>query len=656
MHPDRRTVLKGLLVGAAGVSGLVAFPARPASAGLATAPAGGGTTLDTTVVRGAAVNPQGYVRLASGGGEASAVRDELGTAARPGREGRRTGLLAFAHLTDIHVIDAQSPGRLEFLDRYNDGPGEPLIFGSAYRPQEFLTPHVSDSLVAAVERVGIGPVSRRALDFAVCTGDNTDNAQLNELRWGIDVLDGGAPVRPDSGSPDRFEGVHDQDALSYDVHYWHPDGAPLGRPQDNARRVYGFPVVRGLLDAARRPFTPGGLSIPWFTCYGNHDGLVQGNFPQSVPLTALCEGPVKIVGLPAGVSPDDLQRGLTAADPAVLASLATGPVRLVTPDPARRVITRGQSVREHFTTGGTPLGHGFTAQNVRDGTAYYAFDPSPQVRGIVLDSVNPNGESSGSLDQAQFVWLRAQLEQVSGPGRDRLVVLYSHHTIASMTNALVFADDPAPRVLGPQVRDLLLQFPNVVLWVNGHTHVNRVTPYRRPGGGGFWELNTASHVDWPVQARLVELVDNRDGTLSVFGTLLDADAPLSYGGRLDSPRALASLARELAANDWQERSDARRGSVEDRNVELVVPAPFPLGSSPAAAAGPTAAAATGRSTVGSVPSGSGVGASVAGASAIRGAGRRLPATGGSDLLAAGAVTATAAALALKARRGPVADC
>lgn len=262
--------------------------------------------------------------------------------------------------------------------------------------------------------------------------------------------------------------------------------------------------------------------------------------------------------------------------------------------------------------------------------------------------MNPNGESSGSLDQAQLAWLRAQLEQVSGPGRDRLVVVYSHHTIASMTNTLVFADDPSPRVLGTEVRDLLLQSPNVVLWVNGHTHVNRVTPYRRPGGGGFWEVNTASHVDWPVQARLVELVDNRDGTLSVFGTLLDADAPLSYGGRLDSPRALASLARELAANDWQERSDVRRGSVEDRNVELVVPAPFPLSPPPAAAGGLTAAAPT-RPSAGSVPTGPGVGAA-----GVGGAAGRLPAPGGSEWLAAGAVTATAAALALRRRREEVA--
>lgn len=623
-QPDRRTVLKGLAVGAAAAGGLSAFPARSAVA----APpvlAPEGTTLDSTVVRGSAVNDQGYVRLASGPGEPHVVRDDLGAAPQGGRELRRTALLSFVHLTDIHVIDAQSPARVEFTDRYNDGPGEPLVFSAAYRPQEMLTPQVSDSIVAAaVEAVGAGPVTRRGFDFAVCTGDNTDNAQLNELRWGIDVLDG-TPVTPNSGAADRFEGVHDQDAMSYDVHYWHPDGTPEGAVDDNARRLHGFPVVPGLLEAAIRPFTPVGLSFPWYSCYGNHDGLVQGNFPQSFQLTLAAEGPLKIVGLPAGMSPDDFQRGLTGADPTVLAALATAPTRVVTADPERKIITRTESVQEHFTTGGTPLGHGFTSENVANGTAYYAFDPAPQVRGIVLDSVNPNGESSGSLDQEQFAWLRTQLEAVSGPGRDKLVLVFSHHTVASMTNMLVFADDPSPRVLGTEVAALLLEFPNVVAWVNGHTHVNRVTPYTRPDGGGFWEINTASHVDWPTQARLVELVDNRDGTLSVFGTLIDADAPLSYGGRIDSSRALASLARELAANDWQERSDARRGAVEGRNVELLVKTPFALARTAPPAGRPAAQP--------------------------RPAGGQLPATGGS-LLAAGGAAALAAAVVLRTRRMP----
>jgi hypothetical protein len=130
----------------------------------------------------------------------------------------------------------------------------------------------------------------------------------------------------------------------------------------------------------------------------------------------------------------------------------------------------------------------------------------------------------------------------------------------------------------------------VVLWVNGHTHVNSVTSHRRAAGaavpGGFWEVNTASHIDFPQQARIVELADNHDGTISIFGTIVDSDAPLSVpGGALDSPMGLAALSRELAANDWQERPaapgapgqpDGRRGKVEDRNVELLVRAPFAL--------------------------------------------------------------------------------
>jgi metallophosphoesterase (TIGR03767 family) len=643
VRATRRTVLKGLAAGAAAAvagpaAGPLLFPSRSASA--AAAPlAGEGTTLAGTVVR---PDVDGYTRLASGPGEPHVVRDELGTPALGGRQGRRTPLLAFAHLTDIHVIDAQSPARVEFLDRYNDGPGSPLFFGAAYRPQEFLSPQIADSIVAAVDRTGRGPVSRRALDFAICTGDNTDNAQLNELRWQIDLLDG-TPFRPDSGSTDQFEGVHDSEPTSYDIHYWHPDGPPEGKNPDNAIAQHGFPVIKGLLDAARRPFTPVGLSMPWFTAYGNHDGLVQGNFPQSFQLTRLAEGPLKIVSLPAGASPDDVQRGLTAGDPGVLNGLVVAPARTVTADPMRKVISRTESVKEHFTTGGLPLGHGFTAQNVTDGTAYYAFDAAPAVRGIVLDSVNPNGESSGSLDQEQFAWLRARLEEVTGPGRDRLVVVFSHHTIDTMTNRIVFVDDPSPRVLGEQVKALLLEFPNVVLWVNGHTHVNRVAPHTRSTGGGFWEVQTAAHVDFPCQARLLEVLDNRDGTLSVFGTILDADAPLSYDG-LDSARSLASLGRELAANDPQERGNDRRGAVEDRNVELLIPAPFDLGR----AAAPVETAASAAPAASAMPEGARAADGVARpAPAV--AGRALPATGGADLVAAGAVAATVAGLALRGR-------
>lgn len=577
MRPSRRDVVKGAAVLAAATvaGGTTAFPRRTAAAGSAPVAAAKGTTLDATVVRGSRVNAQGYVRLASGPGDPHVVRTELAPA-QAGRTGTRRPLVSFAHLTDIHVVDAQSPARVEFLDRYNDGPGRSLVFDAAYRPQEFLTPHIADSIVNAVNAVGRGPVLGQPLGFAMCTGDNTDNCQLNELQWQLAVLNGKA-FTPGSGDPKRFEGVHDQDPMSYDEHYWHPDGTPAGKADDNARRLHGFPVVKGLLEAATRTFTPAGLEMPWYTAYGNHDGLVQGNFPQSFQLSRAATGPLKVVSVPAGVSPDDLQRG----DPAAGAALLAAPARVVTADPARRVITRTETVKEHLTSGGLPTGHGYTAKNLSEGTAHYTFDPTPQVRCIVLDTCNPNGESGGSIDEPQFAWLRAELKRASGPGNDRLVIVFSHHPIQSMGNSIVSVDSPGRRVLGPAIRDLLLETPNVLAWVNGHRHRNEIGFHRAPSGSGFWEIITAAHIDFPCQARLIELVDNADGTLSLFSTLLDAAAPLQYGGRLDGPTQLASLARELAANDPQRDSNDPRGKVEDRNVELLVRSPFALSAATA---------------------------------------------------------------------------
>jgi metallophosphoesterase (TIGR03767 family) len=592
MRFTRREILRASAAGAvlAGMGDLSRLAGRAAALPLST-----GTTLDQTILRGATINSGGYRRLVGGPAEPFVVREEVGGHALAGREARRRSVLSLVQFTDSHIIDGQSPARVEFLDRYNDGVGSPLVFSAAYRPQEMLTAQVTDALVRAVNAVGAGPGTGRPFDLAISTGDTVDNCQLNELRWLIDVLDG-QPVRPDSGDRTRWEGVHDGDSLTYDRHYWHPGGAPPGKQLDIAHSRYGFPTVPGLLDAARRAFQPEGLRTPWLAAYGNHDGLVQGNFPNSFHLGEVATGPLKVVSLPAGVSPEDIASG----SPAALAALTEGPARVVTADPRRRVISRQETVEEYFKTAGTPRGHGFTAENRSQGTAYYHFDVGRRVRGIVLDTVNPNGEADGSIDEDQLAWLEAHLLEssrrylgtdgsvIDNPaGVDRLIVLFSHHTLGTMINPIVSVDSPGRRVLGDEVKALLLRYPNVVLWVNGHTHVNAVIPHARTAGsaapGGFWEVNTASHVDFPQQARIVELANNRDGTLSVFGTIVDAAASLVPPGNPSKPAGLASLSRELAANDWQERPatqgvagdpDGRRGTVEDRNVELIVPAPF----------------------------------------------------------------------------------
>ncbi|MEK9809915.1 MAG: hypothetical protein VW362_05675, partial [Candidatus Nanopelagicales bacterium] len=94
--------------------------------------------------------------------------------------------------------------------------------------------------------------------------------------------------------------------------------------------------------------------------------------------------------------------------------------------------------------------------------------------------------------------------------------------------------------------------------------------------GGFWEITTASCVDFPQQQQLVELVDNRDGTMSIFVTALDHAAPPAWSEGDLSQTGLASLSRELAANAWLNKPALRAGTPLDRNVELLMPAPIEL--------------------------------------------------------------------------------
>ncbi len=573
MEMSRRNVLRGATVVGGTAAATPLFMSLSESA-VAAGIRARGTTLSQTLVPGAP-NAKGYSKIVAGPGEPHVVRTGLGAAAGAGRETCRTPLVAFAQFSDIHVVDHQSPGRVEWLDRFDDPNSldvNPGLLSSAYRPQEILSAQVADAMVGAVNSVRSGPVTNLPLAFMIETGDNSDNCQKNEIRWNIDIIDGKV-VRPDSGDYSKYEGVADSDLVYYDTHYWHPEGTPLTKSDDQLRANYGFPVVKGLLAAARRPFDAIGLGIPWYTVFGNHDGLIQGNFPNSTTqLELFSRGAVKVITVPPGVTQTDVINAVETQNMnAFLNSINLTPgARVVTPDPARRNLSRREVVEEYFNTTTSPAGHGYTAANRTDGTAYYFFDQG-SFRHIAMDTVNPNGYADGSLDQAQFAWLKATIASATG----KAVIVYSHHTSSTMSNPFVLTGgDPSLRVLGDAVTSYLLSQPRVIAWVNGHTHVNSITPHARAdGSGGFWEINTASHIDYPQQARLIEVADNKDNTLSIFTTIVDHNGARDYGGNLSSTTALAGLARELSANDPQNDRAAHRGDPDDRNTELLLPTP-----------------------------------------------------------------------------------
>jgi metallophosphoesterase (TIGR03767 family) len=517
----------------------------------------------------------GYRALVAADGEPHAVRADLASAGlRAGWLRSATPVLCLAHLSDTHIMDHQSPGRAELFDRFSD-PDSPLrtvvgIIGS-YRAQELFTFQVADAMIRAVRKTGRGPVAGVPVDFAIVTGDATDNCQLNELRSYIAVLDG-EDVVPDSGDLSRYEGIAGAEVA--DEHYWHPEH-DIG---DLPRRQYGFPAVPGVLAAARRPFRAAGLGLPWYAVHGNHDNLLQGTVPPAGWLARIQTGGVKYVTPPEDLDALGALARFDTADAKALAELPDSTRITVTPDPSRTPVTRSAHVKEHFRSPGAPTGHGYTLQNLADGTAYYGFDHG-LARCIVLDTVNPYGGWQGSLDETQLGWLRAELTACEQQGRP--VLLFSHHPVETMVN-----DRRPPgagrRVLGGELRAFLLGFGCVVAWINGHTHEHAVTPVREDGlPGGFWQITTASHIDWPQQARVIEVLRTGDGdVLAIACTVIDSDAPVSHGD-LSEPDAMAGLARELAANDWQVRDSitaeggAGAGAPADRNVILLVDWPGP---------------------------------------------------------------------------------
>jgi metallophosphoesterase (TIGR03767 family) len=487
-------------------------------------------------------------------GEHHVVRTELVGGERSEAVAPRGAAIAcIAHLTDLHVTDTESPARFEFVNREAQDPRFRELL-PMHRPQETLNPHAIAAMMRAINNVDAGPLTAGRVQLAATTGDAIDNTQRNELTNFLALLNGGV-VRPDSGAQ-GYEGVQLLDWPG-DI-YWKPDGRPDSDPFQHA---LGFPALPRVLDEAMERFEVPGLGIPWLGCYGNHEEVCQGVGIVTPALADAMTGSSKPVELPSELDRHHVVDSFVSHPEQFMVGAAVQ----VSPDPERRPISRLEFIDAHFRAGG----HGFTVESCDEDVAYYAHDAG-RVRFITLDTVCSAGGADGAIDMDQLHWLERRLEEVHSSFRsrdgstvrtrneDRYVVVMSHHGYDTLSNP---RGARRPEVL----LDLLLRFHNVVLWLNGHIHMNRITPRRRAReDGGLWEVTTSSLVDWPCQARIVELFATGDGLLAIATTMLDHDG-----------EGLAGLHRELAANVPSNGFDSKRaGTPLDRNAILLLPAPF----------------------------------------------------------------------------------
>ena len=288
----------------------------------------------------------------------------------------------------------------------------------------------------------------------------------------------------------------------------------------------------------------------------------------------------------------------------------------------------------------------------RGSASYYAWDPeqTPGMRFVSIDTNSEGGQtaesfvpgqpatpgsSNGNIDDPQFQWLKREL--TAAKARNQLVVIFGHHPVRSMSTQIrdemaatctsppgppdehhhdpnpgcdldprPSDDDPAtpgfgcihngtdaqnntcPGASHESFEELLGQFSNVVAYVPGHTHEHRLTPFIRPDKTTWWEVNTSAVIDYPNQSRLVEVMDNRDGTLSIFNTVVDHASPATAPE--DCPDAptpqddcaagftepeLASIGRTLTYND-PDNDFSGIGRQRDRNAELLLEDPRPV--------------------------------------------------------------------------------
>jgi hypothetical protein len=490
----RRATRRELLVAAGGAT----------AAALLGGCGGARTAAPSSTLLRTLVDPDGDGLLNAGPAQPLLDRTELA----PRRAASGRVLAALAQLSDLHVRDAQSPGRVAFLDRL--GPR----LGAAFRWHETLTAHTVAATVAAINAARPQAV--------LVTGDLVDSAQRNELAWALTLLHGGT-VRADSGRR-GYQGV--QAASIPDPLYYRPDVDAPRHPD--------------LLARATAPLRSDGLHAPWHPVLGNHDILVAGEIAPTAATRAAATGD-RLLVTPAPALLDqlrDLSPTRAQVDRLLAAGLDGDAIR-VAPDPDRTQLGAPDVVER--LRAGTGAGVG--------GRLDYAVDVGDALRVVVLDLVRRDAGSDGIVTPATLASLQRDLAAAG----DRYILIAVHQPLDATAG-------------GGAIFDVLDADPRVVGVLAGHTHRNAIVP-RRSRAGGYWLITSASIVDWPQQWRSLRLVETAGAGVAIETWMVDhTGRPNDEGSLAGIARDLAFLDPQGG------RPGHAGGPPSARNVRLHLPA------------------------------------------------------------------------------------
>ncbi len=422
-------------------------------------------------------------------------------------------LLRFFTITDIHITDEESPGQgIVFAPML----GQQGI--SLYAP---LMPYTTQVLDAAIQTINAYN-KQYPIDLGLALGDMANSCQYNELRWFIDIMDG-KTIRPYSG------GKKD--------------------PIPGTNNDYADEFKAAGLDK----------SIPWYAAIGNHDHFWLGSKEISEDMKKAVIGD-KILQLPNILMEDGHTYSTGTLDGSKPNAPIIGAGRMdtlkdipnVTADSSRRYLSKAEWMNEFSTTTSLPVGHGFAQKDPKNSfNGCYSFIPKSNVpiKIIVLDNTQTNGEPSylegiyghGSLNNGRYEWLMEQLK--AGQDANQLMIIAAHVPIGVEGEETPMSWIPVTSGYSNQKEliEKLKAFPNLILMVAGHRHLNNITNFTSSDPNhpenGFWQVETKSLREFPEQFRVFEITINSDKTISIIATNID---PIMKEG------SLAALGRSYA--------------------------------------------------------------------------------------------------------------